>query len=337
MNAYSFIKSKLLYIIIQLFVMAFTSLLLHVLGIDPYAIVFIIGLYLVSSIVVLIVEFVQKYNFYNEVTNQLSMLDKKYLLASIMKQPNFLEGEILHDILQVTNKSMNDHIAQYKIASEEYREYIETWVHEVKTPIASSKLIIENNPSHVTHSIGEEISKIDGFVEQALFYSRSNSVEKDYLIKQVSLESLVKDVIKKNAKALIESKFSIELNNLAHNVFTDPKWVDFILGQIIANSIKYKQDPAKISISTQVGANHVSLNIKDQGIGIPEKDISKVFDKGFTGQNGRKYAQSTGIGLYLCKTLCDKLGLHISLDSEVNMGVTVIIVFPINRMLIFES
>jgi signal transduction histidine kinase len=162
-------------------------------------------------------------------------------------------------------------------------------------------------------------------------------VEKDYIIKEVSLETLVKDVIKKNARALIEGKFNIELNDLAYHVFTDTKWVDFILGQIIANCIKYKKEPAKISIYAREGPNHISLYMEDQGIGILEKDIPKVFDKGFTGQNGRKYLQSTGIGLYLCKKLCDKLGLHISLESTVNEGVTVEIIFPKNSMLIFES
>lgn len=337
MNVRSFLKNKRLFIIIQLIVITFIALLLYVLSINTYAIIFITGLYTVSSFLILIVEFIQKYSFYNELMKQLASLDKKYLLSAIIEQPNFLEGEILHEVLRETNKSMNDQIAQYKLASEAYREYIETWVHEVKTPIASSKLIIENNVNPVTLSVCEELAKIESFVEQTLFYSRSSSVEKDYIIKEVSLETLVKDVIKKNAKALIESKFTIQLNDLAYNVYTDTKWVDFILGQIIANSIKYKQDPAKISIYAREGDHHISLYIRDQGIGILEKDIPKVFDKGFTGQNGRTYTQSTGIGLYLCKTLCDKLGLHISLESQVNEGVTVIIVFPINRMLMFES
>jgi len=337
MNLRSYLKNKLMFIIIHLAVVAFTTLLLTVLLVDRYAIIFIAGLYIVANIVILTIEYVTKHGFYNKLMTQLDTLDQKYLLSSIMPEPNFLEGEILQEVLVTSNKAMNDQIAQYKISSEEYKEYIETWVHEVKTPIASSKLIIENNASPVTRSIGEEMSKIEDFVEQALFYSKSSSVEKDYIIKEVSLESVVKSIIRKNAKALIESKFTMELKQLSYNVYTDTKWIDFILGQIIANAIKYKRDPAKISFYAQENANSITLYIEDYGVGIDDKDIPKVFDKGFTGQNGRKHAQSTGIGLYLCRTLCDKLGLQLSLTSKGNEGVIVAIVFPINRMMLFES
>ena len=144
-----------------------------------------------------------------------------------------------------------------------------------------------------------ELSRIEGYVEQALFYTRSNSVEKDYIIKKVNLKEMVSSCIKKNARALIESRISVQLQDLEEDVFTDAKWIDFIVGQILNNSIKYRreQDP-RIKIFAEPRQNSIRLVISDNGIGIPAQDIQRVFEKGFTGENGRKFMRSTGCLLY---------------------------------------
>jgi signal transduction histidine kinase len=169
---------------------------------------------------------------------------------------------------------------------------------------------------------------LDAFVEQALFYSRSNNVEKDYAIRGVILKDLVNQTIKGNSRNLIESKVLIELQKLDYEIFTDSKWFEFIVSQIITNSIKYKKDKPKIVFHALENDNNIVFYISDNGIGIPENELSKVFDKGFTGQNGRKYAKSTGIGLYLAQKLCHKLGLSIGITSKVNEGTTIFITFP---------
>ena len=181
----------------------------------------------------------------------------------------------------------------------EYREYIEMWVHEIKTPIASSKLVIENNYNNdIVRKIDTQINKIDNFVEQVLYYSRSNEVGKDYIIKKVELEPLVKKVIKRNQRDFISKRISLELKDLEQIVYSDSKWIEFILNQIIVNAIKYsKGNNDKIEIEGQKQNNSVILTIKDYGVGISEKDIGRVFEKGFTGENGRKFGKSTGIGL----------------------------------------
>ena len=159
---------------------------------------------------------------------------------------------------------MHEHVNEYKIMQREYREYIETWVHEIKTPIALTKLVAENS----------------------------------------------------------EGK-----------VISDEKWVEFIINQIIVNSIKYKnKEAAIIKAYTTVDTDKIILTIEDNGIGIIDKDIDKVFDKGFTGYNGRIFGKSTGIGLYLAKKLSLKLGLNITLSSKVNEGTKVSIVFPLSSL-----
>jgi signal transduction histidine kinase len=212
----------------------------------------------------------------------------------------------------------------------EYREYIELWVHEIKTPIAGAKLICENAGTAQERDFLEELDSIERFVEQALFYSRSGNVEGDYLIKQTDLASLVSGALKTAARRLIANRIRVRTGDLSCVVFTDAKWLDFILRQIIDNSVKY--GCKKLEFYGRQNANSVSIFIQDDGAGIPDQDIGRVFDKGFTGENGRRFGRSTGLGLYLCGKLCAKLGLEISVASRPGEGARVEIVFPKSDM-----
>ena len=192
-------------------------------------------------------------------------------------------------------------------------------------------MIIQNNKNEVTKSIDEELDKVENYIEQALFYARSNIVEKDYYIKRVILKDIVNESIKKNKNTLIQSNTSININNLDLEVNTDSKWITFILNQLIQNSIKYKKvkEPLELKIYATREKEKVKLYIKDNGIGIEEGEIKRVFEKGFTGENGRmSNKKSTGIGLYLCKNLCSKLGISINLTSKKKEGTQVELTFP---------
>ena len=284
-------------------------------------------------VLAILIEYKKKKDYYNELIKNMEDLKEKYLISEIIKTPNFIEGKILKDILQDTGKSMIDNVNYYKNIQEDYKEYIELWIHEVKIPIATSKMIIENNKNEVTKSIDEELDKVENYTEQALFYARSNAVEKDYIINKTNLKEIVNGAILKNKTTLLNEKVSIELSNLKdEEVYTDSKWAVFIINQIIQNAIKYsKKENKKIEISSQEKNDKVILYIKDNGIGIKKGEITRVFERGFTGENGRIIGQkSTGIGLYLCKKLCDRLGLGIELNSEKDKGTEVRIIFPKN-------
>lgn len=196
-------------------------------------------------------------------------------------------------------------------------------------------MIVENNKSEITESINEELDKIDNYTEQALFYARSNTVEKDYYIKKINLKELVNSVVIRNKKSLIQNNIGVEINGLEINVYSDVKWCAFILNQLIQNAIKYsKDDNRKIEIYAKENKDNVILYIKDNGIGIKDSEVSRVFEKGFTGENGRRKGQkATGIGLYLCKKLCDKLSLGLELKSEENVSTEVSLTFPKNSFL----
>lgn len=192
-------------------------------------------------------------------------------------------------------------------------------------------MIIENNKSEVTKSINEELNKVENYIEQALFYAKSNTVEKDYYVKNITLKEIVNDSIKKNKNVLIHEKVSVNIHELEQKVYTDNKWIEFILNQIIQNSIKYrkKDSTLEIEIYAKEKKENVILYIKDNGIGIKKGEITRVFEKGFTGTNGRIIGKkSTGIGLYLCKKLCIKLGIEIELNSIYNEGTEIRLVFP---------
>ena len=225
---------------------------------------------------------------------------------------------------------------------EDYKEYIELWIHEIKIPIATSKMIIENNKNEITKSIYEELDKIENYTEQALFYARSNTANKDYIIKKTNLEKIINNVILKNKTEFIHKKIQLDMHDINIEVRTDSKWVIFILNQIINNSIKYRKqnENLKIEIFAKKQKENICLYIKDNGMGIKKGEISRVFEKGFTGTNGRILnKKSTGIGLYLCKKLCDKLGMAIELNSEENIGTEIKLIFPQGRFLcnIFEQ
>lgn len=300
-----------------------------------YEIPIFLRLYIIVSIILMyfigtLYEYIKKKIFYNKVAEDIEKLDKKYLISEIIDEPEFIEGKILCDVLRDTSKSMVENVNKYKFIQEDYKDYIELWIHEIKIPIATSKMIIENNKSDVTKSIDEELEKIENFTEQALFYARSNTVEKDYAIKENNIKDIIDFVIKKNKNILISNKISIDIHDVDNIVYTDTKWIYFILNQIIHNSVKYANDDNKlIEIYSKNSKENVILYLKDNGIGIKESEISKVFDKGFTGTNGRiNDKKSTGIGLYLCKKLCEKLGLGIEIESEFLKSTKVKIIFP---------
>ena len=326
-----YIKDKILLIVAIIIALISIEILLLAYKIGPIVKIYIVGIIIIVIIISIFIEYKKKKSFYTQLKDNLSDLQEKYLISEIIRKPNFTEGKILKEVLEDTGKSMIENVNHYKGLQEDYKEYIELWIHEVKIPIATSKMIIENNKTQVTKSIEEELDKVENYTEQALFYARSNAVEKDYIINKTNLKEIVTGSLLKNKTTLLNEKVSIELTNLKpEEVYTDSKWAVFIVNQIIQNAIKYsKKDDRRIEISSKAKNDKVILYIKDNGIGIKKGEITRVFERGFTGENGRIIGQkSTGIGLYLCKKLCNKLGLGIELNSEKGEGTEVRIIFP---------
>ena len=334
----SFLKDKILLIVMYLLAIASIEILLLAYNIGIIVKLYVAIILILVLFIAFFIEYKKKNKFYKQLKENMNELGEKYLISEIVKTPSFIEGKILKETINDLGKSMLENVNYYKNIQEDYKEYIELWIHEVKIPIAASKLIIENNKTEVAKSIEEELDKVENYTEQALFYARSNAVEKDYIISKTNLKSLVNGAILKNKNTLINEKIAIELKELDSEVYTDSKWATFIINQIIQNSIKYsKEQDKKIEIYAKQKNDKVVLYIKDNGIGIKKGEITRVFEKGFTGENGRIIGKkSTGIGLYLCKKLCDKLGLGLELNSEKDIGTEVRLIFPKNSYTNFK-
>lgn len=206
-----YIRDKIKYLVALCGSALFVSLFLWIIDVRKIFILFILMLWLLPFVAAFMSEFIQKRTYYNTMEQRIEMLDAKTLLAATLEDADFLEGQILKKQLFITDKYMNEQIAAYDKAAKEYKEYVEMWVHEIKAPISVANLILEKERTQTNRRIQDELLAIEKMVEQALFYARGNSVEKDFLIKKIKL--------------------------------ADMKWMVFILGQIIGNSIKYKKDP----------------------------------------------------------------------------------------------
>ena len=329
MKIVDYLKDKSLYLAVNLMTFIIVATLMYFSNVSTVVIFMTWCIWFLPLLIYIIIEYIKYKKYFDNIEDVLKNLDKKYLLPEVIEEPNSIIGEEVNDILKEISRDMHEHVKYYRNMQEEYREYIEMWVHEIKTPIASSKLLIENNYNDLTRKIDIQIDRIENFVEQVLYYSRSDEVGKDYIIKKVELLPLVKNVIRKNQRDFISKRIRLQLGELNEVVYSDSKWIEFILNQILINSIKYsKGKDDKIQIESKEISNTVVLTIEDEGVGIIERDLDRVFEKGFTGENGRKFGKSTGIGLYLCKKLCNKLGLGLEIQSKVNVGTKISIIFP---------
>ncbi|MCY6371201.1 sensor histidine kinase [Clostridium ganghwense] len=293
----------------------FTSMILETMDKVMYTILVMT----VFAIIYLGVEYMIEYQFLKSLTekiNQKNMENLRCLHTEV--QPKKQEQALFVEILEKINESYQQEVDKFYCRQKEYEKYIETWVHEIKTPIAASRLIIEKNPfDENLISIEEEVDKIEDFVDQALYYAKKDSISKDYFIGEIALEKIIKNVLKKNAKQIIERDISIIREDLNYTVMTDAKWTEFMVNQIMQNAIKYtKKNNGTIKIYGKYENNVITLNIEDNGVGIKEEDLGRVFEKGFTGYTGRIFKKSTGIGLYLVKELSEKLGQKVVIESE---------------------
>ncbi len=223
---------------------------------------------------------------------------------------------------------------QLLVEQEKYNDlldYYTLWVHQVKTPIAASSLLIGDlKDKEAKSQLEQELFKIESYVHLVLQYLRLESFHDDLVLKQENLADLVREVVKKYALFFIQQGLSLNLHDLDHTIVTDKKWFLVILEQVLSNSLKYTKEG-----SIEIYFHEGSLYIKDTGLGIQNADLLRVFERGFSGYNGRLTQQSSGLGLYLSKKIADQLGHKIAIDSQVGQGTTVSIAFP-EKKLIFE-
>ena len=327
-----YLKDNLVGIIIYLSTIILIVLILNAFKMPIYVSIICFCIFMVCGISIITISYIKKNSFYKNYLSNLEKLSKKYLILETIPEPNTYEEKILVNSLYDINKSMIENINEYQRSTIEFKEFVELWIHEVKIPISSLILKCHNNKEKYDKSFLSLIRRLDNQIDEVLYYVRSENTEKDFAIAEVSLKEVIRNVGLKNKDDLLESNidFITDLKDL--KISTDKKWLEFIINQIINNSIKYKKDKdSYIKISAFEQSEKKVLEIYDNGIGIPSKDLKRVFEKSFTGSNGREKVKSTGMGLYIVKKLCDKLGHNIKIESKEKDYTKVIIEFGKNE------
>lgn len=325
MSFITFLEEKISLILYQISFLIITTMIFLMADIQKFYIAITVGVLSVFMLGYLLSEYFRQKKKTKKIISLVDNVSEKYLISEIIKEPLEMENKAYYYALKQACKSMNDRIGELEKENTEYQEYVESFVHEIKTPISALSLALENNNDF---RLKQEVDKINQLVEQMLYYARSENTEKDYFVKEIQLTEIIHSVILKYRHYMLNKKISLNIHDLDYIVITDEKWLLFIISQIIQNSIKYlDKDKKEIEVWGENNNNYINLIIKDNGCGIKESDLVRIFEKGFTGTN-RKKGYSTGMGLYLTKKLCDKLGLQLQIQSKEKEFTKLTITFP---------
>ena len=329
----AYFKDNLYKLLVFIVCYVFNLLIFFAFKVEKQVIISSSFLYVICFMLVLLIPYFRKKNFYDNLLANIESLDKSYLVLETLSKPEFYEGELLYQALYEVNKSMNENVRLIEEHLQDFKEYIEMWIHEVKIPLSTLVLISNNHKEQFDKKTKLQLKRLEDYIDQVLYYARSENAEKDYLIKEVDLSKVIKNVGLKNMDEILENKIDYIVENVQYKILTDSKWLEFILGQIVNNSIKYKRniDISYIKIFVQEAQEKTTLVIEDNGIGIKESDLKQVFDKSFTGENGRNTNKSTGMGLFIAKNMCKKLGHKIDIESKYNQYTKVYITFAKNK------
>ncbi len=332
MNSRRYWKNRIPFLLTNLICMVALIVFLLVCGNSISVVLLILVVWAVVLLSGLFLTYWKRKQQMQKLLDIAGQLSERYLISEVMELPEQAEDQVYYQLLKMAGKSMLEQIGEVRRERLEYKEYIEQWIHEIKTPITAMKLLCENHRTDWTKELLLELEKTNRFTEQALYYARSEHTEKDYSVREMSLSQVVHQAIADNKYLLLQSGVRLEVEEMADTVYSDEKWVRFILNQLIANVVKYRSGQPVLRFSTRRQQDQVILVVEDNGIGISPADLPRVFEKGFTGQNGRMVQQSTGIGLYLCKRLCDKLGIGIAAESS-GQGTAISLAFHINCLI----
>lgn len=227
-----------------------------------------------------------------------------------------LDEEVYQKLIHVMNERQQELYDSMEYKFTEMMDYYTVWAHQIKTPIAAMRLNLQNEDSALSRKLMADLFRIEQYVEMVLMYLRLDSDSTDYVIKEHEIGGIVKTTVKKFSGEFISRKISLDMGKLEGTVITDEKWLSFVIEQVISNALKYTPN-GTISIYMK---EPKMLCIKDTGIGIAPEDLPRIFEKGYTGYNGRVDKKASGIGLYLCKRICTNLGHQISAVSEPEQG-----------------
>ncbi len=328
MTLWDFLLDRLGRIALQLICIGLAALFLFATGTQPGVLMILLFVLLLIFATAQIADLLRQRACLREWETIWGGLDRKYLFAECVPPPKGLYERRLLDLTRRAGRAMTGAVSDAEASQREYREYVEQWVHEIKAPITAARLICRDLDGETRRKLTAELAQVEAHVERALFYARAESPEQDCLLRQVKLEQIAVQAIENHRSLLIQNGVQVETEGLDAAVYTDEKWVVFILGQLLQNAARYRREAPVITISARPLGKQVRLTVSDNGIGIPAHELPRVFDRGFTGSNGRSRGGSTGMGLYLCRKLSGFLELGLDIASEEGKRTTVTLTFP---------
>jgi len=254
------------------------------------------------------------------------------LLTEGLKGRSDILWEELADLLEMVSSAQQAERGEREAKDADRNDYYLMWTHQIKTPIAAMKLLLENSEERNKNSffMSEELFKIEQYVEMVLTFQRLESLSSDLVLEECDLYEMLKQAVKRFSVLFINKGLSLELQEMRMKVLTDEKWFGFCIGQIISNSVKYTKQGC-VTIRAREEKESVVLCVEDTGIGIRPEDLPRIFERGFTGCNGRMEKKSTGIGLYLCHRVFGHLGIGVQVESEAGQGTKMSLCIPVRK------
>lgn len=333
MKLKDYCKDRLTAILGTIAVVFILSEFLYIAG-NTFTSIFLIDFTLLSILFIKnLIEWYRRKEYFKAIRERVEDLEYPWLISELLPVSYRAEDRLYQELLRLVGSSAIEQIHKTEDETREYEEYIEEWIHEVKAPITSMQLMIENragdNPI-LKKGLNIELGKIENDVERALYYARSEQVYKDYLIQKLNLHRVLVKAINRNRTILMNCRVKVEFEcGDDMDIYGDEKWLIFLISQILLNSVKYRsRDEARIVLSSEKKGKKIILKIWDNGTGIKEEELPRIFEKGFTGSNGRENERSTGIGLYLVKKLCQKLDIEVWAESSFKEYTAVYLALP---------
>ena len=276
-------------------------------------------------------SFYREKKYFDQLMDTVRNMEKPWLVTEILSPPDSWEGKKYWEAMQISMKAMEEQVFEAGQKRREHQEYVENWVHQVKLPLTAAQLVCENDKKKDSRRILKSLENIDREIEQALYMSRMENTEQDYIIQKTRIQICVAQAVAADQESFRQRGVRIETKGLETEACTDSKWLIFMLRQVLSNSLKYMEDSPCIMISAWREENTVSLSVEDNGCGIRESEMGRIFSKGFTGSNGRKNRESTGMGLYICRKLCERLGMSIRAESVWGEYTRVVFEIPVSE------
>lgn len=321
-----FMKEHILLIVVQMIQMVLMTGIFWLAGFRDIELILysmLLGLFLLCCY--LLYHYVSRRQFYRRLQTPIQSLDET--LETLDGAPI---SESLYQLLKSQYSVYQGQIMELKKKHEEHFIFMDRWVHQMKTPLSVIELMAKDLDEPASSSFREETDRLKTGLQMVLSMDRLRSIERDFQIKKISLINLVKNVNNENKRLFIRNNIFPQIKEMTENITveSDEKWLFFILTQLVHNAVKYSQGKAQhINITLDVRDKRTILEIEDEGVGIPKEDIRRIFDAFYTGENGRRFRESTGVGLFLVKEVIDYLGHQIEVDSTVGKGSTFRIIF----------